>query len=110
MGVSTWIKATWKTHLMISPKPTDSTQEFANPGLARNTMAAAPAVAVAAPPPQSSTLGVPTLSPTRYRSKTRVHQRTEGIRSKVQFPEPRKDGRQHYLRQWFITCTSLVAA
>lgn len=44
------------------------------------------------------------------RRQSRVTGPAEGIRPRVLFPDPRRDGNRPYLRQWATTCASLVFA
>ncbi len=80
------------------PIVTSAVAEPAAPGMASTFLDA----------PSSAAHGV--AEPDSTRSRTRVPRRSDGIRGRVQFPEPRRDGNFHYLRQLATVSFSLVLA
>jgi Undecaprenyl-phosphate galactose phosphotransferase WbaP len=80
------------------PIVTSAVAEPAAPGMASTFLDAPSSAAHVVAEPDST------------RSRTRVPRRSDGIRGRVQFPEPRRDGNFHYLRQLATVSFSLVLA
>jgi Undecaprenyl-phosphate galactose phosphotransferase WbaP len=93
---------------MISPKSMDSSDDRSHTDLKINSPAAHAVTATASM--QSPINWMQAVWPTKARSKTRMPHRSEAIRTRIKFPDPRKDGSFPYLRQLGATCLALVAA